>query len=80
MSCTMGYASVIGHGIMEKLTDEEKYDALKKLMKHYHSEEFAFNTDMMKGTNVYCVTVLDLTDKRRGNGYPEEKQTHITME
>ena len=29
---------------------EEKYDALKKLMKHYHSEGFAFNTDMMKVT------------------------------
>ena len=66
--------------VMEKLTDEEKYDALKKLMKHYHSEGFAFNTDMMKGTNVYRMTVLDLTGKRRGNGHPEEKQTHITME
>ncbi len=80
MSCTMGYASVIGHGIMQKLTDEEKYDALKKLMKHYHSEEFAFNTDVMKVTNVYRMTVLDLTGKKRGNGHPEEKQTHITME
>lgn len=49
-------------------------------MKHYHSEGFAFNTDMMKVTNVYRMTVLDLTGKRRGNGHPEEKQTHITME
>ena len=50
------------------------------MMKHYHSEEFAFNTDMMKGTNVYRMTVLDMTGKRRGNGHSEEKQTHITME
>ena len=49
-------------------------------MKHYHSEEFGFNTDTMKVTNVYRMTVFDLTGKRRENGYPEEKQTHITME
>ena len=36
MSCTMGYASVIGHGEIEFVEDEDKFEALKILMKHYH--------------------------------------------
>lgn len=81
MSCTMGYASVIGHGVMEKVEDDQKYDALKKLMGHYHSEDFQFNTNMMKATAVYRMTVLDMTGKRRNNLHPEEKKrTHITIE
>lgn len=81
MSCTMGYASVIGHGTVEFVDDEDKFDALKKLMRHYHSEDFAFNRDMMKVTAVFRVKVLDMVGKRRNNIHPEEKtKTHITME
>ena len=81
MSCTMGYASVIGHGVMEQVEEAQKYDALKKLMKHYHSEDFAFDTGMMKVTAVYRLTVLDMTGKRRNNIHPEEKKSkHITIE
>ena len=42
-SCTMEYESVIGQGYIEMLSDDEKYDALCILMKHYHQEDFPFN-------------------------------------
>ena len=32
MSCTMGYESVIGHGVIETVPDENKYESLKILM------------------------------------------------
>lgn len=67
MSCTMGYASVIGHGIFEIVPEEKKYEALKILMRQYHSEDFVFNTDMMKVTTVLRLKVLDMTGKRRNN-------------
>lgn len=67
MSCTMGYASVIGHGTIEILPEEEKYGALKILMRQYHAEDFQFNTDMMKVTTVMKMTVTDMTGKRRNN-------------
>ena len=65
MSCTMGYASVIGHGTIETVKDEDKYEALKILMRQYHAEDFKFNTDMMKVTTVLKMTVTDMTGKRR---------------
>ena len=37
-SCTMEYQSVIGHGHIEMIPDEEKYNALCILMKHYHRD------------------------------------------
>lgn len=67
MSCTMGYASVIGHGTIEIVPDEDKYQALKILMRHYHAEDFPFNTDMIKVTTVLKLTVADMTGKRRNN-------------
>ena len=67
MSCTMGYASVIGHGTIELLPEEEKYAALKILMGKYHAEDFQFNTDMMNVTAVMRMTVLDMAGKRRNN-------------
>lgn len=33
MSCTMGYSSVVGHGIIEFVEEEKKYEALKILMR-----------------------------------------------
>ena len=67
MSCTMWYASVIGHGTIEIVPDEEKYDGLKILMRQYHAEDFKFNTDMMKVTTVLKMTVTDMVGKRRNN-------------
>ena len=37
MSCTMSYASVIGRGTIELLPEEEKYEALKILMRQYRA-------------------------------------------
>jgi len=67
MNCTMGYASVIGHGTIEIVPDEDKYDALKILMRQYHAEDFQFNTEMMKVTTVLKMTVTDMVGKRRNN-------------
>ena len=67
MSCTMGYASVIGHGTIEIVADEDKYESLKILMRQYHAEDFKFNTDMIKVTTVLKMTVTDMLGKRRNN-------------
>ena len=67
MSCTMGYVSVIGHGTIEIVADEDKYESLKILMRQYHAEDFKFNTDMMKVTTVLKMTVTDMLGKRRNN-------------
>lgn len=64
MSCTMGYSSVIGHGTIDEVADEDKYDALKIIMRQYHAEDFKFNTHMMKVTTVLKLTVTDITAKR----------------
>lgn len=67
MSCTMGFASVIGHGTIEFVPDEDKYRALKILMRQYHAEDFKFNTDMIPVTTVLKMTVKDMVGKRRNN-------------
>lgn len=77
----MGYASVIGHGEIEFVDEDDKYEALKILMKHYHHEDFQFNTNMMKATTVFRLKVLDMIGKRRNNIHPEEKtKKHVTLE
>ncbi len=65
MSCTMSYASVIGRGTIELLPEEEKYEALKILMRQYRAEDFPFSTKPMKVTAVMRMTVLDMVGKRR---------------
>ena len=81
MSCTMGYASVIGHGTIEFIDDEDKFEALKIIMRHYHHEEFKFSTGMMKATTVFRLKVLDMVGKRRNNIHPDEKtKTHVSLE
>jgi Predicted flavin-nucleotide-binding protein len=45
-SCTMEYESVIGRGLIEIVSDEEKKEALYILMKQYHQEEFPFNASV----------------------------------
>lgn len=72
----MGYASVIGHGVMEFLDEDEKFDALKILMRQYHEEDFAFNTAMMKATAVFRLKVLDMCGKRRDNVHPNAGKQH----
>ena len=67
MSCTMGYESVIGHGVIETVPDENKYESLKILMRQYHAEDVKFNTDMMRVTTVLKMTVIDMVGKRRNN-------------
>ena len=64
-SCTMEYESVIGQGYIEMLSDEEKYDALCILMKHYHQEEFPFNKAVIPHTKVFKLVVEKVTGKRR---------------
>lgn len=67
MSCTMGYESVIGQGIIEIVAEDKKYDALKILMRQYHAEDFQFNTDMIKVTTLLRLKLEKLTGKRRNN-------------
>lgn len=64
-NCTMEYASVVGQGYMEILSDEEKYEALCILMQHYHQEEFPFNKAIMPRTKVFKLVVEQVTGKRR---------------
>lgn len=64
-NCTMAYESVIGFGTIHTIPDEEKYDALCILMKHYHKEDFAFNQAVMPQTRVWKLVVDSCTGKRR---------------
>jgi hypothetical protein len=64
-SCTMEYESVIGQGHIEMLSDDEKYDALCILMKHYHQEDFPFNKSVMPRTKVFKLVVENVTGKIR---------------
>lgn len=65
-SCTMEYESVIGNGIIEKVTDEEKYHALCILMSHYPvGADFVFNRDVLTRTTVLRLTVKHISGKVR---------------
>lgn len=64
-NCTMEYESVIGQGLVEIVPDEEKYNALCILMKHYHKEEFPYNKNIIPQTTLFKVTVNKVTGKRR---------------
>lgn len=67
MSCTMAFASVMGRGTITIVPEEEKYSALKILMRHYHAEDFQFDPTPIKATTVLKMTVSDLTAKRRNS-------------
>lgn len=67
-SCTMEYESVIGSGTVTLLNEDEKYEALLCLMRQYHSEDFPFNREMIKVTNVFCLRVEHMTAKQRKKG------------
>ena len=64
-NCTMAYESVIGQGRIEILSDDEKYEALRILMKHYHQEDFPFNKSAMPRTRVFKLVVENITGKVR---------------
>lgn len=64
-NCTMSYESVIGQGHIELLTEEEKYEALMILMRHYHKEDFPFNKAVMPATRVFKLVVENMTGKIR---------------
>ncbi len=61
--CTMKYESIIGRGYIEILPDEEKLQALNKIMAQYHEEEFKFKKSAIKYTNILCLTVEKITAK-----------------
>lgn len=61
--CTMEYHSVIGRGYLEPVPDEQKLDALKVLMAHYHKADFPFNTAPAAQTLVYRLVVTGMTGK-----------------
>lgn len=64
--CTMAYESVIGTGQIRILEENEKMDALKKIMSHYHAGEDAyFNTAAIPRTLVYALEVATITGKRK---------------
>ncbi len=63
-SCTMEYESVIGRGHIEVLPEEEKYDALCILMKHYRQGEFPFHQALLRRTKVMKLVVETMTGKR----------------
>ena len=61
----MNYESVIGHGKIEFVPEEEKLSALRILMKHYRSEEFPLNEALIPSTEVLRLRVSEMTGKRR---------------
>ena len=64
-SCTwtMKYASAVGRGQIEILDDDEKYDALCFLMKHYYQGEISFSEAVMAKTKVFKLVVEQMTGK-----------------
>lgn len=56
-NCTMAYESVIGRGRIEIVPEDEKYEGLKILMKHYHEEDFPFNKLVIPQTVVFKLIV-----------------------
>ena len=67
MSCTMAYESVMGRGQIQFVEDEDKFAALKIIMKQYHSEDFEFGTKVIPVTTVFKMVVEEMTGKRRKN-------------
>lgn len=64
-NCTMSYKSVIGRGRIEMISEEEKEEALRILMRHYHQEDFPFNRAIMPKTKVFKLIVDEVTGKYR---------------
>lgn len=64
--CTMAYESVIGRGRIHILEEDEKAQALTKLMEQYHPDgKIYYNPAAIKRTLVYCLTVEQISGKRK---------------
>lgn len=62
----MAYASLLGKGTAEVLTDvNEKQQALSALMKTQTGREFAFDEKMVSIVNVIRITMTEYSAKRR---------------
>ncbi|MCI8275799.1 MAG: pyridoxamine 5'-phosphate oxidase family protein [Lachnospiraceae bacterium] len=64
-SCTMKYESVVGRGRLWQVLEEEKCEALRALMGHYHKEEYPFSQTAMARTKVFKLVVEQVTGKVR---------------
>lgn len=64
--CTMAYESVIGRGRIRILEEDEKAEALTKLMEQYHPDgKTYYNPAAVNRTMVYCLNVEQITGKRK---------------
>lgn len=64
--CSFGYASVIGRGHIKMLNEDEKMEALRKLMDHYHPSKNAyFNPAAISRTAVFMLEVEEISGKRK---------------
>lgn len=63
--CTMEYESVIGRGRIEIVPEEEKEEALCRLMRQYRPENAEFNKAAIPRTRVFKLTVEEMTGKKR---------------
>ena len=64
--CTMSYESVIGKRRIRILPENEKMEALKKLMAQYHKDkETYFNPAAIPRTLVYSLEVEEITIKNK---------------
>ena len=64
--CSVRYASVIGWGYLEELTEEtEKRRGLDKIMSHYHAQDFVYSDKPMPRTRVFRLRVQERSAKGR---------------
>lgn len=61
--CTMTYASVIGHGKIEVLGEDEKMEILASINNRYHKEGFPVNEHSVPRTTVMRLVVEGMTAK-----------------
>ncbi len=62
-SSTIMYESVVGRGRLESVPEEEKEQALRILMRHYCKEEFSLSKTAVSKTDVWKLTVEEVTGK-----------------
>jgi nitroimidazol reductase NimA-like FMN-containing flavoprotein (pyridoxamine 5'-phosphate oxidase superfamily) len=62
---TMEYESVIGHGIVEILSEADKLSALDVIMKNYSKEtKFEYNINYVKVVTVFKLSVTSVNGKQ----------------
>ena len=70
---TMEYESVMGTGILEYVSDDEKVEGLEAILAHYHvveGERYHFHQEVVPRVAVLRLRVNELTAKRRQVGRP----------